>query len=226
MCGFDDANLEDVPPDAKDAARRFKGSKKAHSACGSRQERRNGSASGDRAGAQDEMGDTLHDLVMGPTSKLVDIPMQGLTYQIGDGNPMPVFYPCRSWTGASAATSTTLVASTASLKAIKATSRKPSSQSIVSRWLSSNYGSETSRKRKRTRTHLEMEAPVRRRAVGGSRIGSSINLVLSPEPGKDDEEDLPVVLIDGGHNDRQVLKRRRMEAPVQPHAITCSPPMT
>jgi hypothetical protein len=224
----DEVNPGDIPPDTKDATRRLKDSKKAHSACGppaqgpSTQERRRGDVSGDGAGAQDEMDKTF--LTLEPTSELVDSPMQGLTYQNKNGNFIPVFAPCRSWTDTSAATSTTLVA-TASLKAIKATSRKPSSQSIVSRWLGSNFGSETSRKRKRTRANMETEGTVGQWRKGGSLLGSSINLMLSPEQDKDCEEVLPVGLIDGSHNDRQAVKRRRMEAPLRAHAGTCSPPM-
>ncbi len=63
---------------------------------------------------------------------------------------------------------------------------------------------------------METETTDSHWGVGGSLIGS-INLVLSPEQGKVNEEDLPVVLMDDGDNDRQAArspKRRRMEAPL------------
>ena len=188
--------------------------------------KRDGGASGDGTGAQDEMGKTLNSL--DPTPELVDTPMQVLTYQDENGNFRPALFPSRSWTIASAATSTTIVGTTASFKAIKAIksiSRKPTSQSIVSRWLKSNYGSEDSRKRKRSRGNMEMEPTGRRQwGVGGSLMGS-INFALSPEQGKINEEDLPPVLMDAGDDAARVLKRRRMEAPLQPLAGTCSPPI-
>ena len=61
-----------------------------------------------------------------------------------------------------------------------------------------------------------MEATDSQLGVGGSLM-ESINLVLSPEEGKVNEEDLPVVLMDDGDNDRQAAsspKRRRIEVPL------------
>lgn len=156
-------------------------------------------------------------ITMEPTSELFDKPMQGLTYRDVNGNLVPILPPpSRSWTDASAATTTTMFWAPTSFKEIKAGSRKPNSKSIVSRWLNSSYGSEKSRKRKRTRGIMEMESADSQRGVGGSLVGS-VNLVLSPEQGKIDEEDLPVVLMDDGDNDRQAArspKRRRIEAPL------------
>ena len=228
----DKVNLGDAPPDAKDDTRRLKDSKKADSASGSRrqeprtQARRGGSVIGDEAGAQDEMSKTLHSLepTLVPTSELVDADMQGLTYQDENGNIKRALF--RSWTDASAATSTTVVGATASLKAIKAASRKPTAQSIVSRWLMSNYGSEsTRRKRKRTRTSMETEGTVRPWGMGGELLGT-FNFLLSPEQVKIDVEDPPIVLMDAGDNDQQAAKRRRIEAPLQPHVETCSSPIS
>lgn len=230
-CASDKVNPGDALPDAKDDTRRLKDSKKAESACGSRpqeprtQARRGGSVIGDEAGARDEMSKTLHSLE--PTSELVDTDMQGLTYQ--DENENFKSAVLRSWTNASAATSTTVVAATASLKAIKAASRKPTAQSIVSRWLMSNYGSESPRrKRKRTRTSMETEGTegtVGQWGMGGELLGT-FNFLLSPEQVKIDEEDSPVVLTDAGGNDQQAAKRRRMEGSPQPHMETCSSPIS
>ena len=227
----DEVDPTDALPHAKDGTRRSD-SKKARSASGAPPQepgtktKQHGSASGDGAGAQDEMSKTLDTLE--PTPELSDTPMQVFTYQDENRNFRPALFPLsRSWTGTSAATTTTIVGTTASLKAIKAIkaiSRKPTSQSIVSRWLRSTYGSEDSRKRKRSRGNMEMETTTGRCqwGVGGSMVGS-INFALSPEQGK---VDLPPVLMDAGDNDGQaarVLKRRRMEAPLQPLVDTCSP---
>ncbi len=63
--------------------------------------------------------------------------------------------------------------------------------------------------------------------MGGSLSGS-INVVITPEQGKPIEEDLPVVLMDPRHDDRQAartLKRRRVEVSFQSLAGTCSSPI-
>jgi len=207
---------------AQDATRCLKESKKVNGGCGSpaqapsTQARRRGTGSGDEIDARDEIS-KLHN-PLEPTSEAVDTCMQVLTNQDEDGNIRPVLFPpSRTWTGVSTGTTTTMVGTTASFKTIKAFSRKPTPQSIVSRWLKSNYGSENSRKRKRTR---ETEATVGHSGVGGSLVGS-INFMLSPEQGDSIEDDLPVIPMDADYHEwkpARTMKRRRMETSLQPLA--------
>lgn len=229
------AGSEDTIRDMNNALDRFEDRRKRNGSSSSPtrapnvQTRQCGIVSGDETGAQDEMSKTL--TILEPTSELIDVPMQHLTNQGGDAQTF--LPPSRTGTNVSAATTTTAVATswgTPSLKAIKATSRKPTSQSIVSKWLGSNYGSERSRKRKRIPSNMLMEAPVWQAEFGGSWVGS-INLVLSPEQTKDTDvasgadEDIPVILMDVSPSDQQAargLKRRRVEAPLQPLASTNS----
>jgi hypothetical protein len=191
--------------DAKDTTRSLKDSKKACGRCGilshhpDTQAGRRCTARSDEADAQDEMGKALNNL--GLILEPVDTSSKVLSNENENGNLSPaiMFPPSRSWTNVPAVT-TTVMGTSASLKAIKASSRKPTSQSIVSQWLASNYGLENILRSKRTRADLETEETAGQLGVGGSLLGS-INVPLSSEQGKVNEEDA------------RPLKRRRAEGP-------------
>ena len=208
----DRVDLEDGPLEAKGTTRRLKDSNRAHGTCDSppqgpsTQARRDGATSEDEAVAQDGMGN----------SKPVDTHMQVLPNKNETGNFGPAwFHPSRSWADDAKEVATTMVVgttTTASFKEIKATSRRPTSKSIVSQCLRSNYGSKNSRKKKRTRDNMEMEETARQ-SGGGSLLGS-INFVITPEQGKPTEENLPVILMDARQDHHQAvrtLKRRRVD---------------
>jgi len=226
---YDKADTEDILRDAKDAPRRLKDSRKGKGSPTrepNAQTRQCGMFSGDGTDAQDdEMSKATN--ILGPTSESIDIPMQDLTNQGEDSTLAPKFLPpTRTWTNISAGTTTTLVAPSGgnvSIKAIKAFSRKPTSRTIVSQWLRSNYGSESSRKRKRPSANIGVEVPVGQAGLGGSLVGS-MNFLLSPEQEKVTEvafsadEDMPPIVIDASRSDQQaarVLKRRKVETPLQ-----------
>ena len=235
---YEKVDQKDALRDARDATRRLNDSKKGNGATGSTtqerstQARQRGIASGDVTDAQDEPSKTLN--LLEPGSEPIDTPMQNLTNQEENANLRKLLFPPpRSWTDVSMATTTTMVATsggrTTSLKAIKASSRKPTPKSIVSQWLRSNLVSEDSRRKKRTRANMEGQVPLGQSGMGGSLLGS-VSLLLSPEPeevievASGDDEDLPVVGTNG-HEAVGALKRRRVEAPLQSLLGTCSLPV-
>jgi len=232
---YEKADPERALRNAKDAIRRLKDDKDGNGASGSparepdSQVEQHGGAGGGGVDAMDEMRESLN--ILQSPSDPIDMPLQVLTNQEEQANFEPPFTLSRTCTDVSEATTATMVATSggtmASLKAIKASSRKPTSQSVVSQWLRSNYGSEGNWKRKRKRANLEVEA---QSAVGGSLVGT-INLVLSPEQERvvatGAEEDLPVMVMDINHTHQPMLKRRRLETPLQlePFADTCFSPV-
>jgi len=194
--------------DAKDTTRRLEGSKKAHGGCSfpaqepSSQAGRYRTARDDGVDAQDEMGGTLW-----PAPEPIGTPLQVLSNENENENLRP-------WANVPAVTTT----ATASFQAIKASSQRQTSQSIVLQWLKSNHDLEnglSSRKRKRGRVNMETEETVGQLGGGGSVLGSN-NLPLSPGLREVTKEDPPVVLTDAGHNDpeaAQAPKRRRIQGP-------------
>ena len=222
---YDNAGSEGARRDVIDAFHRLEESRKGNGPFGSPTRAPNAQTrpcGGDETGAQDEMGKSLN--ILGHAPERIDVPMRHLANNKEDANLEPKFFPpSRTCTNISAETTTTVVATsrggTASLKTIKASSRKPTSQSLVSQWLRSDYGSKSSRKRKRTLANMGTEAPVAQSGLGSSLVGS-INLLLSPEQEEVTEvaasahEVLPVILMEVSHSDQQAaraLKRRRVE---------------
>ena len=236
---YENAGSEGACRDVIHAIHRLQESRKGNGAFGSPTRAPNAQTrqcGGDETSAQDEMGKSINILEHAP--ERIDVPMRHLANVKEDASLEPRFFPpSRTCTNISAETTTTLVVTsrggTASLKTIKASSRKPTSQSIVSQWLKSEYGSKSSRKRKRTPAHMGTEPPDDQSGLGSSLMGS-IKLLLSPEQEEATEvasgvyEVLPVIRMDVNHSDQQAaraLKRRRVQTPLQPLVSTCYSPL-